>query len=160
MMRAVRLHGANGSEDLAIDEVELRSPAEGEALVRVHAAALTRDELDYHFSETMKGVGASYYRISAVRADASGDPTGAQTVLSSPLGWLYMEAVGPNILVQAESLGPVTVGVENNLYLIPYHADHDWQDDQYHGLLNTAALADDRYLVMLEVFDTTGNKLR
>src|SRR5947207_1805956 len=46
-MRALRLHGANGIEDLAIDEVELRPPAEGEALVRVHAAALTRDELDW-----------------------------------------------------------------------------------------------------------------
>ena len=47
MMRALRLHGTNGIEDLAIDEVELGPPAEGEALVRVHAAALTRDELDW-----------------------------------------------------------------------------------------------------------------
>src|SRR5436305_15348591 len=47
MMRALRLHGTNGIEDLAIDEVELGPPAEGEALVRVHAAAITRDELDW-----------------------------------------------------------------------------------------------------------------
>jgi len=116
--------------------------------------------LHYHFSESMKGAGARYYRITAVHADGSGNPTGAPTVLGSALGWLYMEAVGPNILVQAQTLGPVTVGGENNLYLIPYHADHDWQDDQYHGFLDTTALANDRYLVMLEVFDGAGNKLR
>jgi hypothetical protein len=116
--------------------------------------------LHYHFSEGMKAAGARYYRISATRADASGNPTGSPTVLSSSLGWLYMEAVGPNILVQAETLGPVTKGSENNLFLIPFDADHDWQDDQYHGFLDTTALADDRYLVMVEVFDGAGNKLR
>ena len=116
--------------------------------------------LHYHFSESMRATGARFYRISAVRADALGNPTGPRTVLGSPLGWLYMEAVGPNILVQAENLGPVTVGAENNLFTIPYFADHDWQDDQYHGFLDTTALADDRYLVMIEVFDGAGNRLR
>ena len=116
--------------------------------------------LHYHFSEPMKTVGARYYRVSAIRADAFGNPTGARTTLGSPLGWLYYETVGPNILQQAETLGPVTVGGENNLYLIPFDADHDWEDDQYHGYLDTTGLANDRYLVMIEVFDGSGNKLR
>jgi len=116
--------------------------------------------LHYHFSESMKAAGARYYRISTIRADASGNPTGARTTLGSAVGWLYMESVGPDILVQAETLGPVAVGGESNLFLIPYHADHDWQDDQYHGFLDTTALANDRYLIMLEVFDGAGNKIK
>jgi hypothetical protein len=116
--------------------------------------------LHYHFSESMKGVGARYYRISAIRADGAGNPTGARTTLASSVGWLYYQTVGPDILVQAENLGPLTVGGESNLYRIPYDADHDWQDDQYHGYLDTTALDNDRYLVMIEVFDNAGNKLR
>jgi hypothetical protein len=117
--------------------------------------------LHYHFSETMKGVDARYYRISAIRADASGNPTGPRTTLSSAVAWLYYKVIpGPQILVQADTLGPQTVGTENNLYKIPYDADQDWQDDQYHGYLDTSVLDNDRYLVMLEVFDHAGNMIK
>src|SRR5262245_3644172 len=43
--RAPRLHRP-GIEGLSVDEIEVASVGPGEALVRVHAAALTRDELD------------------------------------------------------------------------------------------------------------------
>jgi NADPH:quinone reductase-like Zn-dependent oxidoreductase len=46
-MRAVRLHGAGGLADLVVEEVEVPQPGSGEALVRVHAAAITRDELEW-----------------------------------------------------------------------------------------------------------------
>jgi NADPH:quinone reductase-like Zn-dependent oxidoreductase len=46
-MRAVRLHGPGGSKDILLDEVDVPAIAAGEVLVRVHAAALTRDELDW-----------------------------------------------------------------------------------------------------------------
>lgn len=42
-MRAVRLHGTG----LAVEEIEAPRPQEGEALVRVRAAAITRDELTW-----------------------------------------------------------------------------------------------------------------
>jgi len=42
-MRAVRLHDSG----LVVEEIEVPSPQEGEALVRVHAAAITRDELTW-----------------------------------------------------------------------------------------------------------------
>ncbi|HWC66828.1 MAG TPA: alcohol dehydrogenase catalytic domain-containing protein, partial [Acidimicrobiales bacterium] len=42
-MRAVRLH----STGLAIEELETPRPQEGEALVRVHAAGITRNELTW-----------------------------------------------------------------------------------------------------------------
>jgi NADPH:quinone reductase-like Zn-dependent oxidoreductase len=46
-MRAVRLHGSGGADDLAFEEVAIPQLESGEVLVRVHAAALTRDELEW-----------------------------------------------------------------------------------------------------------------
>ena len=46
-MRAIRLHGPGGPKDLLLDEVDVPGVGAGEVLVRVHAAALTRDELDW-----------------------------------------------------------------------------------------------------------------
>jgi hypothetical protein len=116
--------------------------------------------LRYHFSEPLRGVGGRYYRISTIRADGSGNPTGARSYFASPLSWLYFEIIGTDIYVQSESLGPFTVGGESNLYRIPYDADHDWQDGQYHGIVDSTAFADDRHLIMIEVFDGAGNKIR
>jgi NADPH:quinone reductase-like Zn-dependent oxidoreductase len=45
-MAAVRLHSP-GLSGLALDEIETPGPRDGEALVEVHAAAITRDELDW-----------------------------------------------------------------------------------------------------------------
>lgn len=42
-MKAVRLH----SDGLRIDEIDVPTPGEGDVFVRVHAAAITRDELDW-----------------------------------------------------------------------------------------------------------------
>ena len=42
-MLAVRLH----DDGLKVEEVETPSPAPGEVLVRVHAAAITRGELEW-----------------------------------------------------------------------------------------------------------------
>src|SRR5438477_5894794 len=47
MMRAVRLHPPGGIDALSVDDVEVPRPGPGEALLRVHAAAITRDELDW-----------------------------------------------------------------------------------------------------------------
>ena len=47
LMRAVRLHEAGEPAQLRLDRVPAPSPGPGEALVRVHAAAITRDELDW-----------------------------------------------------------------------------------------------------------------
>ncbi|MBV8941210.1 MAG: NADP-dependent oxidoreductase [Solirubrobacterales bacterium] len=46
-MRAVRLHSPGRIEDLVVEEVATPRPEAGEALVRVHAAAITRDELSW-----------------------------------------------------------------------------------------------------------------
>ena len=46
-MTAVRLHEPGGAGGLRVEEVDTPAPGPGEALVRVHAAALTRDELEW-----------------------------------------------------------------------------------------------------------------
>lgn len=116
--------------------------------------------LRYHFSEPLRGVGGRYYRISVVRADGSGNPTGVRSYLAGALSWLYFEIAGGGINVQSEALGPLTVGGEANLYRIPYDADHDWKDGQFHGFLDTTGFAHDRHLIMIEVFDAGGNRIR
>jgi NADPH:quinone reductase-like Zn-dependent oxidoreductase len=46
-MRVVRLRAPGGPEQLAVEETRRPRPGPGEALVRVHAAAITRDELQW-----------------------------------------------------------------------------------------------------------------
>jgi NADPH:quinone reductase-like Zn-dependent oxidoreductase len=46
-MRAIRLHRPGGPEELVYEEIETPQAGPGDALVRVHAAAITRDELDW-----------------------------------------------------------------------------------------------------------------
>ena len=46
-MRVVRLRAPGGPEQLAVEEADRPRPGPAEALVRVHAAAITRDELEW-----------------------------------------------------------------------------------------------------------------
>src|SRR3954454_13824643 len=46
-MRVVRLRAPGGPEQLAVEEARRPRPGRGEVLVRVHAAAITRDELQW-----------------------------------------------------------------------------------------------------------------
>src|SRR4051812_5168287 len=75
-MRAVRLRAPGGPEQLAIEEIDRPRPDRGEALVRVHAAAITRDELQwpvdrlpatpsYELSGVVEQVGAEATGVAA-----------------------------------------------------------------------------------------------
>jgi NADPH:quinone reductase-like Zn-dependent oxidoreductase len=46
-MRAVRLHAPGGPEGLRIEEIATPEPGPADVVVRVHAAAITRDELEW-----------------------------------------------------------------------------------------------------------------
>jgi NADPH:quinone reductase-like Zn-dependent oxidoreductase len=46
-MNAIRLHAPGGLAGLVYEQVETPRPGAGEVLVRVHAAAITRDELEW-----------------------------------------------------------------------------------------------------------------
>ncbi|HSU99631.1 MAG TPA: hypothetical protein VLI91_05955 [Roseiarcus sp.] len=127
-------------------------------------------ELTFIFSLGMRdpAIGAHYYRVSVSEADANGNPTGSRYYYGDGLAW--EKVVGADIV--PESLGPVAVGGENNLYRIPY-SDEAWVGSvRYHALINTLAAnlntppaadlaspATNR-LVTLEVFNAAGQRLR
>ena len=46
-MRAVRSRTPQGPKGLTLERIDVPDPSPGEALIRVHAAAITRDELDW-----------------------------------------------------------------------------------------------------------------
>jgi NADPH:quinone reductase-like Zn-dependent oxidoreductase len=46
-MRAVRVHSPGGLDGVRLEQIDIPRPGKGEALVRVHAAAITRDELEW-----------------------------------------------------------------------------------------------------------------
>jgi hypothetical protein len=127
-------------------------------------------KLKFFFSLAMRdaAIGAMYYRVSVTRADTSGNPTGPRRYFDEGLAW--KKVVGLN--VEPESLGPVTVGGEGNLYRIPY-VDEPWTGDvEHHALINTLKTelnvpdgADlmspsERHLITLEVFNAAGERLR
>jgi hypothetical protein len=120
-------------------------------------------KLNYMFSEDLRSVGAKYYRVSVVAADATGAPTGSRKAWNQGLAW--RKSVG-GVIVPV-TLGPFTVGGQDALYLIPYDTEimpENWEADQYHVLLNTNdadwnnPLA--RHLVTIEIFDVAGQRLR
>ncbi|MBZ0292949.1 MAG: hypothetical protein K8L99_10340, partial [Anaerolineae bacterium] len=114
-------------------------------------------KLLYAFREEMRSIGARYYRISVREADSNGNPTGSRVYLSDGLSWKKFTGGGD---VEAVTLGPTTVGGQSNLYTIPFDADADWQDNQYHGYLNTTQFDRGRHLLTLEVFDGSGRLMR
>jgi NADPH:quinone reductase-like Zn-dependent oxidoreductase len=72
-MWAVRLHPPGGPEHLVYEEIEKPSPDTGEALVRVHAAALTRNELTW---PTDRLPAIPSYEVSGVVVELGPDTTG------------------------------------------------------------------------------------
>lgn len=119
--------------------------------------------LQYHFTESMRAAGALYYRIQIAAANTSGDPAGAWTPLAAPTWstWRLNTATPGSI-----ALGPHNVGVETNLAKIPYDTgdplgpNEEWQDGQYHGVIPTSEFPNGRYLVMIEVFNAAGARLK
>ena len=69
-MRAIRLHAPGDPTRLVDERVDTPSPGPGQVLVRVHAAAITRDELDWP-ADRLPAVPS--YELSGVVAAAAAD---------------------------------------------------------------------------------------
>jgi hypothetical protein len=115
------------------------------------------------FTEGMKGLGAKYYKVSLAKANSSGDPIGAPQPLTDPVAWRRWKWVGPQLQTEAVALGPNVVGSNTGLYLIPYESDAPdggWLWFQFHQSWNTTQGENAKYLIVVEVFDAAGNRLR
>jgi NADPH:quinone reductase-like Zn-dependent oxidoreductase len=69
-MRAVRLHAPGGLPGLVVEDMAIPTAGPGEVLVRVHAAAITRDELDW---PTDRLPAIPSYELSGVVVEVNAD---------------------------------------------------------------------------------------
>jgi hypothetical protein len=106
----------------------------------------------------------AYYRLKAVPVSDAGLPTGTPVVLDASVTWDKLVDVPGDVVRAPETLGPFTVGAEDGLFRVPYWSspDHRYLSGQYHQVWNTAQplFADRRYLLLVEVFDAGGNRIK
>jgi hypothetical protein len=138
-------------------------PGDTQPYDRPWARALS---LRLYFHPGMETLGAAYYRVSIATADSNGNPVGAPVPLTGPLSWDRWEYVGGTPHKVGEALGPNAI-VDGNgdtqagLYRIPYWGLAKlWLTDQFHAVWDTTDIPDGRRLVIVEVFDAGGNRLR
>ena len=134
-MRVVRLSAPGGPEQLAIGEADRPRPGPAEALVRVHAAAITRNELEWPVdrlpaipSYELSGV------VEAVGAGAAGVAAGDEVFALTPFDRDGVAAdyttVGAELLVPK----PAALGHAESA-AIPLPALTAWQGLFDHGRL-------------------------
>jgi len=106
---------------------------------------------------------ATYYRLSVVPVADTGVPSGAVTILDSPVAWDRFILVGSDWVTTSEllSASPATVGGQQGLVRIPYWSGGNyWLTGQYHQVWNTALFAPGKYLVLLELFDAGAARIK
>jgi len=82
LMRAVRLHELGGPDDLVLEEIPIPRAGEGEAVVRVRAAALNHRDL---FITQGRYAGIQLPRT--LGADAAGEFDGKAVLIDPTIGW-------------------------------------------------------------------------
>jgi hypothetical protein len=115
--------------------------------------------LRYLFTETLKDIGAKYFRVSVSPVNSQGTATGAPTYIDHTSVWKYYENLGgypPNIKIKARTLNLET---DPTFYEIPYNSDQNWLSGRYHTAVNTNDFADGRHLVTLELYDQNQNRI-
>lgn len=113
------------------------------------------------FSPELEGT-VAYYRLKAVRVNDAGVAVGAPQTLNAPVSWSKFVTVNGDIVLDSDLLGPNTVGPEAELYKVPYWSSPNrrYLASQFHQTWNTAQFADGKYLLLLEVFDAGGNRIK
>jgi hypothetical protein len=133
-------------------------------------------QLLLNYDPTLQSASPSpfYYRMSIVQSDpVTGGPLGgaAPVPLLTPLSWNFFDTTTSPPTIGSQSLGPQTVNGNQGLYQIPYFGgtNPDWLGNQFHQSLDTTKLANSisggpglgngQFLLVLEVFDESGNRL-
>ncbi len=134
-MRAIRLRTPDGPAGLVLEQLAVPAPGPGEVLVRVHAAAITRDELDWPVDRLPA---TPSYELSGVVAALGPDVDGLTTgeAVYSLTGFDRDGAAADYAVVRGSVLAPKprTIGhVESAA--IPLAALSAWQGLFDHGHL-------------------------
>lgn len=109
----------------------------------------------------MQSVGARYYRFSLARANVSGNPLGGWQILDGGVTWRRFKPGTFPPEVEAVALGPDVVGGEAGLNRIPYVSPTSrWLAGQYHYAIDTTTLTNGRWLLRLELFDSSGDRIK
>src|SRR5574341_210774 len=135
MMRAVRLHAPGGPAGIIVEQTEMPRPGPGEALVRVHAAAITRDELDWPVNRLPA---TPSYEFSSVLAALAPDVKDV-TVGESVYGLARFDrdgAAAEYVVVAARFLAPKPHTLDHlQSAAVPLAALSAWQGLFDHGRL-------------------------
>jgi len=134
-MRAIRLRTPDGPAGLVLEELAVPAPGPGEVLVRVHAAAITRDELDWPVDRLPA---TPSYELSGVVAALGPDVDGLTTgeAVYSLTGFDRDGAAADYAVVRGSVLAPKprTIGHLESA-AIPLAALSAWQGLFDHGHL-------------------------
>jgi NADPH:quinone reductase-like Zn-dependent oxidoreductase len=134
-MRAVRLRSPGGPDELVVEDVATPRLGSGEAIVRVHAAAITRDELEWPV-ERLPAIPA--YEMSGVVADIAPDVDA--TLTGQPVYALTQfdrdGAAAEFVAVPAKLLAPKPGSLDHvQAAAVPLAALSAWQGLFDHGRL-------------------------
>lgn len=131
-MRAIRLHSPGGIEDLQLEEIEAPRSRPGQVLVRVHAAAITRGELEWP-SDRLPAI-PSYELSGVVVEDTDGFAAGDGVIALIPFD--RDGAAAEYALVPAEALGPKPRSLSHiEAAALPMPSLSAWQALIVHGRL-------------------------
>ena len=103
----------------------------------------------------------AFYRMTVMPVDTHGNASGAPSVLHDPVSWSRLVNVNKQWVVQSDVLGPVPVGAETNLFRVPYWSGGmNWLSGQMHQNWNTTTFPDGRYMLIIELFDSAGARIK
>jgi NADPH:quinone reductase-like Zn-dependent oxidoreductase len=135
LMSALRLHEPGGAAGLVLEQLETPQPGPGEALVRVHAAAITRNELDWPVDRLPATPSYEFAGVIAAVGPGVEDATIGESVYA--LGPFNRDgAAADYVVVRADLLAPKprTLGYVESAAL-PLAALSAWQALFDHGNL-------------------------
>lgn len=143
-MRAIRLRVPGGPDELALDVVSVPRPMPGEALVRVHAASITRDELEWPVERLPA---TPSYEVSGVVAavGAGVDAVGVGDLVYGLLAFDRDGAAAEYVVTAADLLAPKPRALDHiEAAAVPLAGLSAWQALFDHGGLER----DERVLVL------------
>jgi NADPH:quinone reductase-like Zn-dependent oxidoreductase len=132
-MRAIRLYSPGGIEDLQLEEIEEPRSRPGQVLVRVHAAAITRGELEWP-SDRLPAIPS--YELSGVVVEDTDDGFAAGDDVIALIPFDRDGAAAEYALLPAEALGPKPRSLSHiEAAALPMPSLTAWQALIVHGRL-------------------------